>query len=96
VPWARPWRPASPRAFGDWREALGPAPLEELRDVVLRASWDEREQRDWRAVAPRRLRAGSIDGTLVRVPDTPANRAAFGSLGTSDDSAPFPCRLCRM
>ena len=32
VPWARPWRPASGRAAGDWRNALGPVPLEELRD----------------------------------------------------------------
>ena len=24
VPWARPWRPASARAAGDWRSALGP------------------------------------------------------------------------
>jgi hypothetical protein len=32
----------------------------------------------------------SADGTLVRVPDTPANRAAFGSVGTGDDSSPFP------
>ena len=35
VPWARPWRPASARAAGDWRNALGAAPLEELRDIVL-------------------------------------------------------------
>ena len=33
VPWARPWRPASARAAGDWRNALGPVPLEELRDL---------------------------------------------------------------
>jgi len=26
VPWARPWRPASARAAGDWRNALGPVP----------------------------------------------------------------------
>jgi hypothetical protein len=26
VPWARPWRPASARAAGDWRKALGPVP----------------------------------------------------------------------
>ena len=26
VPWARPWRPASARAAGDWRNALGPDP----------------------------------------------------------------------
>jgi hypothetical protein len=90
VPWARAWAPASARACGDWRNALGPGPLEELRDVVLRASHDEHEARDWRAVVIGRLKAGSLDGTLVRVPDTPANRAAFGSVGTGDDSSPFP------
>ena len=39
VPWARPWRPASARAAGDWRNALGPVPLEELRDLVLGSAW---------------------------------------------------------
>jgi hypothetical protein len=93
VPWARPWVPASERALGDWRYALGPEPLEELRDVVLRASWQEHEDRDWRAVIigrGRPLKAGSLDGTLIRVPDTPGNRAMFGSVGTGDDSSPFP------
>ncbi len=93
VPWARPWAAASERACGDWRNALGPEPLEELRDIVLRASWAEHEDRDWRLGIigrGRPLKAGSIDGTLIRVPDTPANRAAFGSVGTGDDSAPFP------
>ncbi len=90
VPWARAWRPASPRAFGDWRAALGPQPLEELQDIVLRASHAEHEARDWRAVVIGRLKVSSADGTLVRVPDTPANRAAFGSVGTGDDSSPFP------
>ena len=55
VPWARAWRPASPRAFGDWRNALGPEPLEELQDIVLRASQAEHEERDWRAVVIGRL-----------------------------------------
>ncbi len=93
VPWARAWVPASERACGDWRNALGPEPLEELRDIVLRASFREHEDRDWRAVIvgrDRPLKAGSLDGTLIRVPDTPANRAVFGSVGTSDDSSPFP------
>ena len=93
VPWARAWVPASARALGDWRNALGPEPLEELQDVVLRASHAEHEDRDWRAVIigrRRPLKAGSLDGTLIRVPDTPANRAAFGSVGTGDDSSPFP------
>ena len=93
VPWARAWVPASPRALRDWRNALGPEPLEELQAIVLGASWREHEERDWRAVVigrARPLKAGSLDGTLIRVPDTPANRAAFGSTGTSDDSGPFP------
>ena len=90
VPWARAWQPASARAFGDWRRALGPQPLEELQAVVLRASHGEHEARDWRAVIIGRLKVSSADGTLIRVPDTPANRAAFGSTGTGDDSAPFP------
>src|SRR6266851_2565708 len=93
VPWARAWVPASARACGDWRNALGPEPLEELQDIVLRASWAEHEDRDWRAVVigrTRQLKTGSLDGTLIRVPDTPANRAVFGSAGTADDSSPFP------
>ena len=90
VPWARAWVPASPRAFGDWRAALGPQPLEELQGIVLRAAHEEHEVRDWRAVVTGGLKVSSADGTLIRVPDTPANRAAFGSTGTGDDSAPFP------
>ena len=60
---------------------------------MLRASWQEHQDRDWRAVIigrNRPLKAGSLDGTLIRVPDTPANRAMFGSVGTGDDSSPFP------
>jgi hypothetical protein len=38
----------------------------------------------------RRLEVKSGDGSLLRVPDTPANRAAFGSVGTADDSAAWP------
>jgi hypothetical protein len=93
VPWARSWVPASARACGDWRNALGPEPLEELRDIVLEASCREHGAADYRAAVAgklRRLTVGSLDGTLIRVPDTPANRAAFGSVGTGDDSSPYP------
>jgi hypothetical protein len=90
VPWARSWVPASARACGDWRSALGPEPLEELRDVVLEASRREHGARDWREAAAGDLTVCSLDGTLIRVPDTPANRAAFGSVGTADGSSPFP------
>jgi len=94
VPWARPWRPASARAAGDWRNALGPVPLEELRDLVLGSAWREHQGPGCPGAVTigtaRPLKAGSLDGTLLRVPDTPANRAFFGSVGTGDDSSPFP------
>ena len=94
VPWARPWRPASPRAAGDWRNALGPVPLEELRDLVLGSAWAGHQDRGCPGAVTigtrRPLKAGALDGTLLRVPDTPANRAFFGSVGTGDDTSPFP------
>jgi hypothetical protein len=95
VPWARLWRPASARAAGDWRNALGPVPLEELRGLVLGSAWREHQGRGCPGAVTigkrRPLRAGSLDGTLLRVPDTPANRAFFGTVGTGDDSGPYPC-----
>ena len=94
VPWARPWRPASGRAAGDWRSALGPVPLEELRDLVPGSAWREHAGGGCPGAVTtgtrRPLKAGSLDGTLLRVPDTPANRAFFGSAGTGDDSSPYP------
>ena len=95
VPWARPWRPASARAAGDWRNALGPVPLQELRDLVLGQAWQEHQGAGCPGAVTigtsRPLKAGSLDGTLLRVPDTPANRAFFGTVGTGDDSGPYPC-----
>jgi hypothetical protein len=95
VPRARPWRPASARAAGDWRNALGPVPLEELRDLVLGSAWQEHAGGGCPGAVTtgkrKPLTAGSLDGTLLRVPDTPANRAFFGTVGTGDDSGPYPC-----
>jgi hypothetical protein len=95
VPWARLWRPASARACWDWRNALGPGPLEELRDLVVGSSWREHQGQACPGAVTtgkrRPLKAGSLDGTLLRVPDTPANRAFFGTVGTADDSGPYPC-----
>jgi hypothetical protein len=39
----------------------------------------------------RPLAVGSADGSLLRVPDTPENRAVFESVGTADGSAAWPC-----
>jgi hypothetical protein len=90
VPWQRPYRVPTAAVACTWREAVGPAPLERLRDRLLAAVDCEHRSRDYRAVTVGDLEVGSIDGSLIRVPDTPANREAFGSAGTADDSSPFP------
>ena len=58
--------------------------------MVLAASDAEHDDHDWRAVQVGDLALGSVDGSVTRMPDTPANRAGFGSAGTCDDSAPYP------
>jgi len=90
VPWHRPYRLPTATVASTWREATGPGPLEELRDRLLAAIDAEHREHDYRAVIAGDLDACSIDGSLTRVPDTPANREAFGSAGTADDSAPYP------
>jgi hypothetical protein len=90
VPWQRPRQVPTAAVACTWRAALGPAPLERLRDMALAGVDGEHRSRDYRAVTAGDLEAGSIDGSLVRVPDTPANREASGSAGTADDSSPFP------
>ncbi len=90
VPWQRPYRVPAAAAACTGREAPGPVPLERLRDLVLAGVDGEHRSRDYRTITAGDLEAGSIDGSLIRVPDSPASRAAFGSAGTADDSSPFP------
>jgi hypothetical protein len=90
VPWHRRYRVPTPAVACTWRDAAGPAPLEELRDRVLAGIGAEHRDHDWRAVLAGALEVCSIDGSLTRMPDTPGNRDAFGSAGTADGSAPYP------
>jgi len=90
VPWHRPYALPAATVASTWREAVGPGPLQELRDMLLAAIDAEHRDHDYRAVTVGDLDVYSIDGSLTRVPDTPANREAFGSAGTADDSAPYP------
>ena len=90
VPWQRPCQVPTAAVACTWREALGPAPLERLQDMALAGVDGEHRSRDYRAVTAGDLEVGSIDGSLIRVPDSPANREAFGSAGTADDSSPYP------
>ena len=94
VPWHRPYQVPTGKVLSTWREALGPAPLAGLQARLLAAVDAEHRDHDYRAVrvgdSGRELQLCSIDGSVTRVPDTPANREAFGSTGTADDSAPYP------
>ena len=90
VPWHRRYREPTPAVACTWRDAAGPAPLEQLRDRVLAGIDAGHRDHDWRAVLAGALEACSIDGSLTRMPDTPGNRDAFGSAGTADGSAPYP------
>ena len=77
MPWQRPYQLPTAAVACTWREAIGPAPLERLQDMVLASIDGEHRSRDYRAVTGGGdLEVGSIDGSLIRVPDTPANRAA--------------------
>jgi hypothetical protein len=94
VPWHRPYQVPTGKVLSTWRTALGAAPLAGLQARLLAAVGAEHRDHDYRAVhvggSGHELRLGSIDGSVTRVPDTPANREAFGSTGTADDSAPYP------
>jgi Insertion element 4 transposase N-terminal len=93
LPWSRQWHPASERACLDWRKALGPAPLEELQAAVLAASAGEHAERPGQSLTigkTRPVAVHSSDGSVLPVPDTPENRAEFGSVGTADDSSAWP------
>jgi hypothetical protein len=73
-----------------WRAAIGPELLQGLQEMVLDAARAEHDEHDYRTARVGDLRLGGIDGTVTRMRDTPANRAAFGSAGTADDPAPYP------
>ena len=90
VPWHRRYLVPTPAVACTWRDAAGPAPLEQLRAKVLAGIDAEHRRHGYRAVTVGELDVCSIDGSLVRVPDTPENRDAFGSAGTADGSAPYP------
>jgi hypothetical protein len=95
VPWQRPHAVPSPTVLSTWRTAIGEAPLQQLQRELLAAVGTEHrdpaEHRD--PVLPRvevggGLRLGAIDGTVTRMPDTRANRAAFGTAGQAETGYP--------
>ena len=92
VPWAGAWVSASARVRGlaecPWPGAAGETAGHRAARLVAGAPGPGLAGSGHRAGEA--AEDGALDETLIRVPDTPANRAAFGSAGTGDDSSPFP------
>jgi hypothetical protein len=89
VPWRRAHAVPSGTVVSTWRAAIGEAPLQQLQREVLDAVIAEhRDPALPRMEVGGGLRLGSIDGTVTRMPDTRANRAAFGTAGAAETGYP--------
>ena len=86
APLARPWHPAGP---GDLARRRAKIPVALFGELFWRLAGPA-DDGSGPGMTWRGLLVCATDGFLTRVPDTKANRAHFGSTGTSDDSAPFP------
>jgi hypothetical protein len=104
IPWARPWSPPGGEVLTRHQKHLGENLFRDLFEIsATKISAEPAHQggpqaggagRDWRAdIAVGRLGGLLLcagDGVNIRCPNTKANRGAFGSSGTKDDSSPYP------
>jgi hypothetical protein len=89
VPWRRAHPVPSPTVLSTWRAAVGPAPVQQLQRLLGGAV--VAEHRDGGPVGIEvggGLRVGALDGTVTRMPDTKANREAFGTAGAAETGYP--------
>jgi hypothetical protein len=87
IPFTREWHVPTEKVVTDWR-VLVPADL--MEELFWRAAGPLVSDDEPTAVLLAGMMVCAADGMLVNIADTPENRAAFGSTGTGDDSAPFP------
>ena len=89
VPWQRAHAIPSGTVLSTWRAAIGEAPLQQLqRELLAAVVTDHRDPARSRVEVGGGLRLGAIDGTVTRMPDTRANRAAFGTAGAAEAGYP--------
>ena len=87
IPFVLDWHVPTEKAVTDWRLLI---PADVMEDIFWQAAGPLISDDELSAVMLAGMPVGAADGMLVNLPDTPANRAFFGSTGTADDSAPFP------
>jgi Insertion element 4 transposase N-terminal/Transposase DDE domain len=84
--WSGDWQVPTTSAISQARQRLGDAPLAALFDRVAVPTARPGTRGGW--FHGRRLMA--IDGVVLDVPDTPANRAEFTKSGSGKSQSPFP------
>jgi hypothetical protein len=87
VPFALEWHVPTGKVVTGWRLLI---PAEVMEDIFWQAAGPLASDNEAPAVTLAGMMVCAADGMLVNLPDTPANRAMFGSAGTADDSSPFP------
>ena len=87
IPFALEWHVPTEKVVTDWRLLV---PADVMEDLFWQAAGPLISDDEPSAVLLAGMTVLAADGMLVNLPDTPANRAMFGSAGTADDSSPFP------
>ena len=87
VPFTLDWHVPTEKVITEWRL---PVPADVMESVFWRAAGPLLAGDEPSAVLLAGMMVCAADGMLVNIADTEANRKAFGSTGTADDSAPFP------
>jgi hypothetical protein len=81
------WHIPTGKVVTDWRLLI---PAGVLEEIFWHAAGPLIGEDEPSAVMLAGMMVLAADGMLVNVADTPANRAFFGTTGTSDGSSPFP------
>jgi hypothetical protein len=87
VPFALGWHVPTGKVVTGWRLLI---PAGVMEDLFWQAAGPLIADGEPSALLLAGMMVCAADGMLVNLPDTPANRAMFGSTGTADDSSPFP------
>ena len=87
VPFTLDWHVPTEKVITEWRL---PVPADVMESIFWRAAGPLLAGDEPSAVLLAGMMVCAADGMLVNIADTEANRKAFGSTGTADDSAPFP------